>query len=341
MVVNKEILKDLFHGWLDSRFDDSGRLHLHRFTKHQQEAYLAKGEKTLKRCNASANIYLDLITDSDYLKMNFDAYNASAVSYAGFDLHVDGVFTDKRFFHDWHTQEIGFPLPHGTHRVTMYLPWSWNVVVRSVELSDNAVIETVSRAHRGMVFGDSITQGYTTLMPSLSYANILGRELDAEIINQGAGGFYFDETTVDEALPDFRPEFLVIAYGTNDFSRNSDPDVFRENAKKYIHRFHQVFCGRNIYGVLPIFRSDSNVTDPAGDARYSFQDAREILAEIYEEYPDITIIRETGIPRIHEAFAEDCVHPTDFGHMLMSKGIEKAIRMQQVCSARERSGIAE
>ena len=134
MVVNKENLKDLFHGWLDSGFDDSGRLHLHRFTKHQQEAYLAIGEKTLKRCNASANIYLDLITDSDYLKMNFDAYNASAVSYAGFDLHVDGVFTDKRFFHDWHTQEIGFPLPHGTHRVTMYLPWSWNVVVRSVEL---------------------------------------------------------------------------------------------------------------------------------------------------------------------------------------------------------------
>ena len=38
MVVNKENLKDLFHGWLDSGFDDSGRLHLHRVTKHQQEA---------------------------------------------------------------------------------------------------------------------------------------------------------------------------------------------------------------------------------------------------------------------------------------------------------------
>ena len=329
MKLTGEQLLPLFHGYLDCNYDvGTSYVHLHRFLRSQRDAYLSKGPKTLRRCFASANIYLDVVTDSTRLRLSFYAKNASAVSYAGFDLYVDGVFADRRFFRDWRIDEVYFPLPDDgqRHRVTLYLPWSCAVTPGWLELDADAAFEPVQRAGRGMVFGDSITQGYTTLMPSLSYANTLGRDLDAEIINQGAGGFYFDESTLDPALADYAPEFLVIAYGTNDFSRNSAPAVFRAAAKAYIDRFHQIFPGRRIYGVLPLFRSDSNVADPQPDARYTFAEAREMLAELYAAYPDITLLRETGIPHIHEAFAEDCVHPTDFGHLHIAKSLERIIR---------------
>ncbi len=237
MKLSGEQLLPLFHGYLDYSYDEgTSYVHLHRFLRSQRDAYLARGPKTLRRCFASANIYLDVVTDSTRLRLSFYARNASAVSYAGFDLYVDGVFADRRFFRDWRIDEVYFPLPDDgqRHRVTLYLPWSCAVTPGWLELDDDAAFEPVQRAGRGMVFGDSITQGYTTLMPSLSYANTLGRDLDAEIINQGAGGFYFDESTLDPALADYAPEFLVIAYGTNDFSRNSDPAVFRAAAKAYI-----------------------------------------------------------------------------------------------------------
>lgn len=326
MTVDKDVLKEIFHGYLYSAYDAEGNLHLYRFTKRQQAVYLAKGEKTLGRCNASAGIYLDLITDSDFLNMTFDTVCGSAVSYMGFDLHVDGVFTENRSFNDYHVQEVRFSLPQGTHRITLYFPWSCRVVIRAVELRANATIETVNRAHKAMAFGDSITQGYTAMKPSLSYIHTLARELDAQIINQGVGGFYFDKETIDEELSAYAPEFLLIAYGTNDFSKNSDPEVFRDHAKRYLGRFCHVFSGRRIYGILPIFRSDSSVTDPAADARYSFEDAKRILADIYQAHPEITIIRETGIPHIREAFAQDCVHPMDLGHILMANGIARYLK---------------
>lgn len=332
MKITREQLLPLFHGYLDCNYDESTcHVHLHRFLRSQRDAYLAKGPKTLLRCFASANIYLDMVTDSTRLRLGFYAQNASAVSYAGFDLYVDGVFTGRRFFRDWRIDEVYFPLPGDgqRHRVTLYLPWSCAVMPGWLELDDDAAFEPVQRTGRGMVFGDSITQGYTTLMPSLSYANTLGRDLDAEVINQGAGGFYFDESTLDPALADYEPEFLVIVYGTNDFSRNSDPAVFRAAAKAYIDHFHQIFSGRKIYGVLPLFRSDSSVAGPQPDARYTFAEAREMLAELYAAHSGITVLRETGIPHIHEAFAEDCVHPTDLGHLHIAKGIEKAIRQNR------------
>ncbi len=327
MVVDRDTLKKILHGYLYSAYDAKGSLHLYRFTKRQQAVYLAKGEKTLGRCNASASIYLDFITDSDFLRMTFDTVSGSAVSYMGFDLYVDGVFTENRSFNDCHIPEIWFALPQGTHRITLYFPWSCKVAVHTVELSENAAIKPVNRAHRAMAFGDSITQGYTTMKPSFSYVNMLSRELDVEIINQGVGGFYFDENTIDEELSAYAPEFLLIAYGTNDFSKNSDPETFRNNASSYIDKFCRVFRGRKIYGILPIFRSDSSITDPATDARYSFQDAKRMLTEIYQSHPGITIIHETGIPHIREAFAQDCVHPVDLGHILMANGIARYLEL--------------
>ena len=328
MILAKQRLLPLCHGYLDCDFEGNA-VRLHRFLPRQRETCLAKGTKALRRCLASAGIYLDTVTDSTQLRLHFSAGSASAVSCLGFDLYVDGVFTDKRFFPDWHIGEVCFPLPgDGRHRVTLYFPWSSAVMPDRLELDENAAAEPVQRPRRGMVFGDSITQGYSARMPSLAYASILGRALDAEIINQGVGGFCFDESTLDSALARYDPDFLVIAYGTNDFSKNSDPAVFCANAKAYLDRFREIFSGRKTFAVLPLFRSDSAVTDPLPDARYTFDDAREMLCGLYADDPDITVIRETGIPHICEAFAADGVHPTELGHLYIAKCLAQAIRQK-------------
>ena len=53
-------------------------------------------------------------------------------------------------------------------------------------------------------FGDSITQGYTSKFSSLSYVNQVARALNAEVVNQGIGGYYFNEATIDPFFPTSR-----------------------------------------------------------------------------------------------------------------------------------------
>jgi len=328
MKLNTSQLGKIIHNVLSYSFDENGKLHFHRFSQEQREIYALESQDWAMKTQSSASVTLDFVTDSDFIALKFDLYPGSSQKWGSIDLYVDGVFYANRYADDLSIKLAGFSLPEGQHRVTVYFPWSAQTVVSEVHLSDGASIIPVEKSMKMLCFGDSITQGYTSKYTSLSYVNQVSRALDAEVVNQGIGGYYFNETTIDESILSCKPDIITVAYGTNDYSRYETAEEYALNTGKYIQKLASLFPDTKIVGILPIYRNDQNYQVRKLYRSYSLEDARQILRQQYEALPNGYVLEETGIPHIPQVYAPDFLHPNEFGFSLMSQGVIR--KLQQI-----------
>ena len=325
MKLNKTELSKLIHNALSCEFDENERLRIKRFTKTQLKSYEAEDSLWLTRAKANATVTLDFISDSSFIALRFDLYQASSRPFAGFDLYVDGIFYEHRLFKNFDAKLLSFELPEGEHRITLYLPWSAETVINEVHISDGATLKEVKKNKKVLFLGDSITQGYVTEYSSLSYVARISGALDIEALNQGIGGYYFGKNSIDSSLAEYNPDIIVIAYGTNDYSRNDESEAFKKDAESYIEKLTSIFPKTKILAVLPIYRNDESNKTREKYRKYKLSDAREILKEIYGKYDNVRVISETGIPRIPDVFVEDFLHPNELGFAFMAESIGKEI----------------
>lgn len=326
MVLKETDLRKTIHNVLSYSFSEDGSLLVSRFTEQQRQTYALESQDWVIKTQSSASVTFDFITDSDYLTLKFDLLPGSSQKWGSIDLYVDGVFYANRYADDLSVKLAGFELPAGQHRVTVYFPWSAQIVINEVHLSEDASIIPVEKSLKMLCFGDSITQGYTSKFSSLSYVNQVARALDAEVVNQGIGGYYFNEKTIDESICAYLPDVILVAYGTNDYSRYETAEEYSENAGKYIRKLASLFPDAKIVGILPIYRNDKNHQVRKLYRSYSLDDARAILKKHYESLPNGYVLEETGIPHIPQVYAPDFLHPNEFGFSLMSQGVIRKIQ---------------
>ena len=330
MKLNTSEMRKMIHNVLSYSFDEKGSLHFHRFSEKQRETYALESQDWAMKTLSSASATFDFITDSGYITLKFDLYPGSSQKWGSIDLYVDGVFYGCRHAEDLSIKLAGFELPEGEHRVTVYFPWSAQTVVNEVHLSDGASVIAVEKKRKLLCFGDSITQGYTSKFTSLSYVNQVTRALDAEVVNQGIGGYYFNEATIDASVLSYQPDLITVAYGTNDYSRYETADEYAEQTGKYIKKLAELFPNTKIVGILPIYRNCQNYQVRKLYRSYSLEDARRILRGHYESLPNGYVVEETGIPHIPQAYAPDFLHPNEFGFSIMAQGIIR--KLQEIIS---------
>lgn len=186
-------------------------------------------------------------------------------------------------------------------------------------------VEALSKRKTVLAFGDSITQGYVAQLTSLTYVNQLSNNLDLEIINQGIGGYYFNEATIDQSIVALKPDLITIAYGTNDYSKYDLKEEFLENISKYVGKLVKIFPDTPILGILPFYRNDQKNQARQRYRKYTLDEGREILSSIYGRHQNIQILKETGIPRIAETYVSDYLHPNELGFTFIAKAVEKKI----------------
>ena len=326
MKLNSSQLSGMIHNVLSYSYDEKGSLHFYRFSETQRETYAQESREWIMKTLSSASTSFDFVTNSDFITLKFDLYPGSSQKWGSVDLYVDGVFYDTRYADDLSIKLAGFKLPEGEHRVTVYFPWSAQTVVNEVHLSDGASVIPVEKKCKLLCFGDSITQGYTSKFTSLSYVNQVTRALDAEVVNQGIGGYYFNEATIDASILSYQPDIITVAYGTNDYSRYETAEEYAEASGKYIKKLAELFPNTKIVGILPIYRNDQNHQVRKLYRSYSLEDARTILKKHYESLPNGYVIEETGIPHIPHAYAPDFLHPNEFGFCLMAQGVIRKLQ---------------
>ncbi len=311
----------------------------HRFSASEEQMYKELDAKRKRidyeKAHSPAGIKLKFRTNSKVLEI-FAKTSESSRKYFCFDILENDI--PVAYLSNFNESDLKFAftasdiplgefsasatLSEGEKEVTIYLPWS--VAIREFKLfiDDNASFVPSPRPKKKMlVYGDSITQGYDALYPHRRYAAKLAKALDAEEINKAIGGEIFRPALALQKA-DFNPDFVTVAYGTNDWSTIKKED-FMKNAKEFYTILSKNYPTAKIFAITPIWRADNGVERDVG--LFSFVD--EYISDIASTLPNITVIHGIDlVPHYTDLYADLRLHPRDVGFDFYSTNLYNEIK---------------
>lgn len=322
MILTKTQTESVTRGALRVTRDAEGGLHFHRFSE-KQEGFLEPIRNFRPKIYCSAGVRFDFYTDSDYIGLSYSALERCTSRDVTLDVYEDGALV---FAHDVISKKEGVTTfraefeKKGRKRVTVYLPHNFELVLRSLELSDGALAEPYTAyTKKVLMCGDSITQGHHTEFASLSYANRLAAFFDWDMLNQSVAGYWFDGAWVDGNI-DFAPELITAAFGTNDWAGECRGEDFEKNVRGFFDSLTSAFPNVPTAVILPVWRVNHDM-----DSFCAFEELGEKIARVAEEFKDVRVIDAYKfIPHLREFFADDGVHPNSLGHAEYARGVEDA-----------------
>ncbi len=327
MILSEQQLFSAFHG-ARQLFSENGEVYTSRFTERQRAYYKEKLEEYYLKSFATASVTLRFVTDADSLSFDYRLRKIASRTYYAFDLYVDGVMMGHKAFDVAENESEAadtakFTLPAGTHEIVVYLPNLMITYLSNVELANASIFEPIPEKKRKFFFiGDSITQGYDALYPSMTYVNRVASFMDAEVINNGIGGEKFDPNILTDDVPEgYDPELVIVAYGTNDWNLTKRREDMLNNAKAFFLRIKELFPNAQIAYISPIWRRDIGNNMVMG----TFDACIGPLVEIAEECGLYHIEGLKLVPH-HTSFLWDAwLHPNDLGYSFYAENLIKAI----------------
>lgn len=225
----------------------------------------------------------------------------------GIDLVVDGALVGTvapvdgtlRFAFDNHA--------HDEVEVRIYLPSIMTVAVGN--LRTNGSLKPVPSRGYLLALGDSITQGFICGRPSFSYPAQIASTLGLDLVNQAVAGHVFDE----HALGSFSlwrgeaPEIIVVAYGTNDWSRMRSAGGLEGGAVAFLDRLSWYFPKVPTYVLSPLWRVDEHEPMPCGRPLTWMH---QMLGRVCSRHRNMHVVDGYhGIPKDPTLFADARLHP--------------------------------
>ena len=321
MKLNFEQIKAISTGAVRFEEKENGVI-LYRFTKKQEQLYEKTNIEFFERSQSTAGVKLSFKTNSKNLRIKTKIVPKYCRRYFSFDVFVNGevkgyldnfvadvcmdTYIKTKLLSEQFEKE--FDLGEGVKTVQVYLPWSVQAVIEEVSLDDNAFVEPVKAGKTLLAFGDSITQGMDAMRPSNRYVTKLANYLGAEEVNKGISGeCYFPPLA--EAKDDLNPDYITVAYGTNDWSKKGR-DIFQVNSKAFYKALRKNYPNTPIYAITPIWRADFQEEREFG----LFEDVETEIREAVKGIKDVTVIRGYDfIPKDTGYFADSRLHPNDKG----------------------------
>lgn len=313
MRLDFEQIKEVTVGSLLTEMKGDG-IHFHKCTKKQESAWRNCSEGLGMRAETTTGVRLDFHTNSRNV-----AFRASLGS--KFELHVDGVLRKQFKFAEGNDRIGSFELktPFGrdkdSYRVTLHFPSHGIGVLDWIEIDDGATV-TPHRFDKKLLFlGDSLTQGWQSVIDTCSYAYRVSSFFNAESVIQGIGGAYFCEECFDCIT--FDPDEIVVAYGTNDFDFYKEIDIIRAHAEGFLRLVAEKYAGKKVYVVIPTWRSFGE------QSTADFARCRDAIAEIANSLGFACVDGAELVPPIPELFYGDPVHPNALGFSIYADALIK------------------
>lgn len=304
-----------------------GTVHFFRFTEAQTDFYKGCNDDFYHKTYATAGVRLEFVTNSRTLSLTVEALttpvassrkffavavyeNGNKLGLIGSETTPCGVF------------EGGFALCEGESKICLYMPWSVVCTIRALTLDDGATITPVKKKCRMLQYGDSITHGYDAHEPQNSYASIVAHAFSADARNKGIGGEVFQPTLA--TLPDegFAPDYITVAYGTNDWSHREREDM-KTACRDFYHNLAALYPEAKIFAIAPIWREQENEYRVAG----AFRDVVEIIGAAIADLPNVVLIDAYPfVPKEAACFSSDMLHPSDLGFRHYGERLVEALR---------------
>ena len=304
--------------------EEGGEWSFLRFTPGQAAAYRDAGlddfhEKTF----ATAGVRLALRTDAEALSFHYRFARGSSRTFGFFDVRVNGAIVAHGGLEedDGALHPFVVELAPGEKSVEVYFPWSRRTFISNFALRRVSFAAPLRRTRKMLCFGDSITQGYDARHPSLAYAEALARFLDADPVNKAVGGDFFFPALLRERDA-FEPDFITVAYGTNDWRRKA-PDDVQARASAFLRRLSELYPSARILVITPLWRAEPASLSAFGeDVRAVDRLVRGVCASL----PNVAVVSGYNlVPHLPEFFSDGRLHPNDLGFGVLAQNLQREV----------------
>lgn len=335
MKLNYQQIKEILLGAVRIE-EDNGLIKPHRFTEEQQEYYNKIREDFYLKTYTSAGMKIEFETDSKTLFLDIIAGKPITRNYFSYDIFVNGEmignidnYSDVDLPKPYTIAELPtgeyskeFLLGDGMKRVTIYLPWSVSTAIKEISLDDGAQVVPAEKPRKKLLaWGDSITQGYDSLRPSNRYISRLADKIGAEEFNKAIGGERFAPELI-KLEEDLEPDFVIVAYGTNDWCVY-DKETVTANCREFYKIISNKYPNAKIFALTPIWRKDLLEEKDCGP----FENVEKIIREATDSLDNITVIKGFDfVPHDEKYYADYRLHPNDKGFEYYADNLYEAIK---------------
>lgn len=310
MKLTFEQIKAVTAGAVRINKEEDG-IHFHKCTESQEKAWAALRDTLGARALTTTGVRLDFHTNSK--KISFSAPRGGR-----YELYINGILRKKIKPEELlktgeiPTEDICDPLgqPLDEARITLYLPAHSVGVLEYVELDDGATVIPHKFDSNMLFIGDSITQGWDSTFDSLSYAQCVSRHFNANSIIHGVGGGIFHETLFDHI--DFKPDTVVIAFGTNDYGYYKTIEEFKYQCSAFLSKIAEEYANikDRVFVISPIWRADYLTKNAAMG---SFADCRDVIIETAKQYGLRHVDGLELVPTCELLMSDGYLHPNTAG----------------------------
>lgn len=292
----------------------------HRFTAKEEAIYHEFHADKAYKLLSTAGIRVAFSTDSQKVSFVYRFFKqCSSSQIPRIDIYVNGAMLSHVGMDDYEGREglAELDLSAGKKIVEIYLSWSMGCELSDISLEDGASFEPIHRSATMISYGDSITHGQVTTYPSLTYATTLARLLDADSVNKGIGGEVFFPELPDGA-DETAPDYITVAYGTNDWSRFTR-DVVEQNCRAFYAKLSAHFPKTKIFAISPIWRGDlGSLSTPFGAP---VSDVYDVICKQTAGLANVIVICGDDLMPHMKEVTVDALHPNDLGAQIYAQNL--------------------
>ncbi len=137
----------------------------------------------------------------------------------------------------------------------------------------------------------------------------------------GSAGTSSTRIHLDDDLA-YTPDIVTVAYGTNDWTRDTTRDQIAETVDRYLTRLIEMLApSADLYVLTPLWRAIGEEVK-AGGTLIEFSAA---ISEAASAFANATVIDGTTlVPHLPEMFA-DGIHPNDEGFLHYAINLHRAV----------------
>ena len=312
MILTNKELQNFYFGAYSFEERDDGYLQAFQYTKEQMEYFKGAFDFWYDRCMATTAKTIEMKTDAQ--KLSFEYKFLWKGSEDSFELMIDGLITKIDYVKDVKEEgKLEWQLPAGMKNVVIYLPADATILIRNFEIDSKA--ERPVKNEKVLWLGDSITQGFGPLRSAQTYVSVANRLLNYDIINQGIGGYVYDKKSLLK-MPDYTPDKIIVALGTNQYGIETMKDVedYYESLMKVYGNEIPVLC------ISPLWRGDK----PEDSA--IFQRFCDNVKKIAGSYKNVKVVDGFKlVPHLSEYYLDN-LHPNCLGTETYGRNLVEEIR---------------
>lgn len=312
MILTNKELQNFYFGAYSFEERDDGYLQAFQYTKEQMEYFKGAFDFWYDRCMATTAKTIEMKTDAQ--KLSFEYKFLWKGSEDSFELMIDGLITKIDYVKDVKEEgKLEWQLPAGMKNLVIYLPADATILIRNFEIDSKA--ERPVKNEKVLWLGDSITQGFGPLRSAQTYVSVANRLLNYDIINQGIGGYVYDKKSLLK-MPDYTPDKIIVALGTNQYGSETMKDV-----EEYYETLMSVYGNEiPVLCISPLWRGDK----PEDSA--IFQRFCDNIKKIAGSYKNVKVIDGFKlVPHLSEYYLDN-LHPNCLGTETYGRNLVEEIR---------------